>query len=397
VARRRRLKLTGIFSEKTSRRVYPAGLAGATSWLRRCRRAGARRAGAQPRRQLAGRDGRRSTRRGGRAAHPAGANAEQAPVDGSDVQLTIDKDIQWYAEQQLRAKVKETKSASGYAIVYDCRNGDILAMATTPGFDPAKAGAAPRRRGRTTPWPTRTSRGAPARSSPAAAVIEERAAKPGTPITVPNRLRRGGDSFKDFREHGVEKLTYAGTIAKSSNIGTILAAEKLPGGLPTMWKYFDRFGLGHPTGSGLPSENPGSVPHPDTWSATSGYTMAFGQGYSVNALQMVNAYGTICNDGVRITPRIVAGWRAPDGTFTPAPVGKPTRVVSPATAKTVRTMMEGVLGEGGTAPLARIPGTASAARPAPRTGTTRRSAGTAATPCPSWGSPPPTRRGSSPR
>jgi cell division protein FtsI (penicillin-binding protein 3) len=98
------------------------------------------------------------------------------------------------------------------------------------------------------------------------------------------------------------------------------------------------------------------VPHPDTWSATSGYTMAFGQGYSVNALQMVNAYGTICNDGVRIAPRIVAGWRAPDGTFTPAPVGKPTRVVSPATAKTVRTMMEGVLGEGGTAPLARIPG-----------------------------------------
>jgi cell division protein FtsI (penicillin-binding protein 3) len=200
----------------------------------------------------------------------------------------------------------------------------------------------------------------------ASALIENGAVTPDTPIDVPNRLRRAGKTFKDFHDHPTQKLTYTGTLAKSSNIGTILAAEKL--GLPRLYPYLKAFGVGTPTGLGLPGEARGAVLPPSRWSGTTGYTMAFGQGYSVNAVQMASVFATVANDGVRVAPRLVAARAGADGTMHATAPSPRTRVIRPATAQTVRLMLETVLGEGGTAPLARIAGY----RVAGKTGTAQR-------------------------
>jgi cell division protein FtsI (penicillin-binding protein 3) len=204
---------------------------------------------------LAGRDGRATyeSAAGGRAI-PLGASSRQAPVEGRDVQLTIDRDIQWLAEDALARKIRETGAESGYVVVLDSRTGAIHALASAPGFDPARAGKFPAAARGNRAVIDAYEPGSTGKVITAAALIERQVVTPSTPVTVPNRIIRGGKSFKDFRDHPTQRLTYAGTLAKSSNIGTILAAERLKGGLPELYPYFRAFGLGTPTGSGLPGE-----------------------------------------------------------------------------------------------------------------------------------------------
>ena len=218
----------------------------------------------------------------------------------------------------------------------------------------------------------------------AAALIEEGAVTPATPITVPNRLRRAGKTFKDFENHKTQKLTYAGTLAKSSNIGTILAAEKM--GLEKLYPYLRRFGIGAPTGLGLPGEARGRCCRPSQWSATTGYTSAFGQGYSVNSVQMASVFATIANDGVRVAPRLVAAGATTTGSMQPTPSGKRTRVVSADTAQHGAADARDGARRGRHRPAGarpRLPG--RRARPAPRSASTPTAAATAATPCRSSG------------
>ena len=348
--------IPGIFGEQTSRRTYPGGKV-AANLVGFVGADGAGLGGLEYAMDdvLAGTDGEVTFERGaGGRRIPTGETAERAAVPGRDVALTIDRDIQWVAQEALARTVRSTGSRNGTVIVMDTRTGDLLAVATAPTFDPtAPADVAETARGNRA-LTEAYEPGSTGKVITAAALIEEGAVTPATPITVPNRLRRAGKTFKDFRDHKTQKLTYAGTIAKSSNIGTILAAEKM--GLETLHPFLNSFGVGRPTGLGLPGEATGELLPLSRWSATTGYTMAFGQGYSVNSVQMASVFSTIANDGVRVAPRLVAGRSGPDGTMQEAAAGKKTRVVSAATAKTVRLMMETVLGEGGTAPSARVPG-----------------------------------------
>ena len=143
-------------------------------------------------------------------------------------------------------------------------------------------------------------------------------------------------------------------MARSSNIGTILAAERIGG--KQLWKYLHKFGIGSPTGLSFPGESTGKLRDYSTWTPTSFPTIAFGQGVSVNALQVASVYATIANDGLRLTPRLVDAIIAPDGTVSEVPAGKQVRVVSPQTARDVRRMLEVVVSDRGTAPAAQIPG-----------------------------------------
>ncbi len=366
--------LPGIFSEHASKRVYPAGSTGANM----VGFVGADQAGLGGLEyalddQLKGTDGTATFEMGaGGRRIPSAQDAEQAAVAGKDVQLTIDRDIQWVAQRAIAKKVKETKSESGTVIVLDPQTGDLLAMATAPTFDANDPSASPADARGNRPLTEPYEPGSTGKVATAAALLEERAVTPQTPITVPNRLYRAGKSFKDFEDHETMRLTYAGTVAKSSNIGTILAAERM--GLRKLHPYLEKFGIGQPTGLGMPGETAGVLPPLKNWSATTGYTLPFGQGYSVNTVQMASVFATIANDGVRVSPRLVAGYSRGGGKVTPAPASKHTRVVSPRTARTVRLLTETVLGEGGTAPLARIPGyrvggkTGTAQRFVPRCG-----------------------------
>jgi cell division protein FtsI (penicillin-binding protein 3) len=349
--------LPGIFGEKTSKRVYPAGST-AANLVGFVGSDGTGLGGLEYALDdvLSGRDGKATYElsAGGRRL-PSGVDSEREAVPGSDVRLTIDRDVQYVAQRAIAKAVASTRSQSGTVIVLDPRRGELLAVATAPTFNantPGEAAAADRgNRPLTEPYEP----GSTGKVLTAAALIEEGVITPETPITVPNRLYRAGKGFKDFEDHPTQNLTYAGTIAKSSNIGTIRAAERL-GSLKRLYPYLKKFGIGEPTGLGLPGEAAGQLLRPKEWSATTGYTMTFGQGYSVNTVQMASAIGAVANDGVRLSPRLLASTTGPDGAVTRPDRPERTRVVSRSTAETVRLMMETVTGDGGTAPLAAIPG-----------------------------------------
>ena len=349
--------LPGIYAEQTSKRVYPAGAVG-SNIVGFVGADGKGLGGIEYALDstLAGRDGTATYElsAGGRRI-PSGVDTERDAVPGTDVRLTLDRDIQYVAQKAIAKAVASSQAQSGTVVVYDPKSGDLLAVATAPSFDPNDPGAAPAEDRGDRPLNEAYEPGSTGKIITASALIQEGVITPTTPIVVPNRLYRAGKSFKDFEEHGVEHLTYTGTIAKSSNIGTIKAAERL-GNLKRLYPYLTKFGVGEPTGLGLPGEQSGEIPKPGDWSATSGYTMTFGQGYSVNAVQMAEVFATVANDGVRVSPRLVASTTGPNGAVHQTPASKRTRVITPRTARTVRLMMETVLGDGGTAPLARIPG-----------------------------------------
>jgi cell division protein FtsI (penicillin-binding protein 3) len=179
-------------------------------------------------------------------------------------------------------------------------------------------------------------------------------------------LRRSDKTFSDAEEHGTLRLTAAGVLAKSSNMGTILVSERI--GTSRLERFLRAFGLGQPTGVGLPGESAGILPPDEQWNGTQRYTIPFGQGVSITALQMASVYATIANDGVRMPPRIIAGTKDGNGTLRPAPASEPRRVVDRRVARQLRVILEAATTNEGTAPAARIPGY----RVAGKTGTSQR-------------------------
>ena len=187
-----------------------------------------------------------------------------------------------------------------------------------------------------------------------------------TPFTVKDKIRRADKTFNDSHSHPPERLTFAGILATSSNVGTVMVGEKVPAA--TMHAYLSKFGIGQPSGLKFPGESRGILAPVDQWSGSQRYTVLFGQGLSVNAIQAAGVYQTLANGGVHLPPRLVEGTQRLDGTLAAAPAAKGTRVVSKKTAGQVIAMLEGAVSDEGTAPEARIAGY----RVAGKTGTAQR-------------------------
>ena len=151
----------------------------------------------------------------------------------------------------------------------------------------------------------------------------------------------GGVTVGDAWEHGVMPYTTTGVFGKSSNVGTLMLAQRI--GPERYADMLAKFGLGQRTGVGLPGESAGLVPPIDQWSGSTFSNLPIGQGLSMTLLQMTGMYQAIANDGVRIPPRIVKATVAPDGTRTEEPRPEGVRVVSPQTAQTVRGMLRAVV------------------------------------------------------
>jgi cell division protein FtsI (penicillin-binding protein 3) len=199
-----------------------------------------------------------------------------------------------------------------------------------------------------------------------AAALEEKTITPTTVFTVPYMLMRAGSSFHDHQHHPTQHLTTSGILAVSSNTGTIQVGETLSH--DTLFNYLRMFGIGTKTGSGLPGESAGILRPVSDWSGTTAPTVAFGQGYSVTAMQATSVFATIANNGVRVSPTVIAGTSDASGHFTPTATRTSTRVISEDTAIKLRLMMESVVSPEGTAPSAAIPGY----RVAGKTGTAMR-------------------------
>ena len=366
--------LSGVFSVPTSKRVYPNNelAAGILGWVNASGRGGGG-IELQLDEELTGKDGKiRYAQSGGRLV-PTADSTETPAVPGSDVELTIDRDIQWAAQNAISKQVAKSRADRGYVIVQDTRTGEVLAMANAPGFDPNNLSEADPDALGNAALQDAYEPGSTAKVLSMAAVLEENAATPLTHVVVPNRLHRGDRLFKDDVDHPTWYLTLNGVLAKSSNIGTILATGQLgktqSAANKVLYDYLRRFGLGGPTGLGFPGETKGILAPPEQWSTSQQYTIPFGQGVSINAMQAASVYSTIANGGVRVEPTLVRGTKGPDGTFTRAPEPRKKRVISERTAKTLARMLESVVDdEEGTGTKARIPGY----RVAGKTGTANR-------------------------
>lgn len=350
------LRLPGVFSEETARRIYPGedlgsnviGFVGADG-------AGAGGIEYAYDALLAGTAGSVTFERGpgGRAIPTAQRNQVDATA-GASVQLTINRDIQHVAQAAIAAQVIATRAYSGTVVVMDPKTGQILALAEAPTFNANKAGSAAAADRGNRALSDVYEPGSTSKVMTLAAVVDQGMATPYSTFTVPSGLKWGDKVFHDSAPHGTLHLTLAGVMAKSSNMGTILAAKRIGG--RTLYEYLKKFGIGEKTGLNFPGESTGKVPKYRDWTATSFPTIAYGQGLSVNAVQAASVYATIANDGVRVQPSLVAGVIREDGSVELPPVSVSTQVVSAETAKQVRAMLESVVGEGGTGTNAKIPG-----------------------------------------
>lgn len=299
-----------------------------------------------PGRQVVERDPR------GRAI-PQGRQEIVRPVPGKGIVLTIDRDIQFYAEQALARGIAKTGARNGVAVVLDTRTGDVLAMANHPPLDPSDFSGAKDHARRNRAVTDAYEPGSVNKVITAAAAIEAGVTRPDEIITVPNGLRIANKTFRDFESHPTLKITYGAVLARSSNIGTIKIALRL--GKQRLYKALQAFGLTEKTGIEFPGETPGVMLPLNEWSGTSIGTIPIGQGIAVSPLQIASVYGTLANDGVRLRPRLVRGIVEPDGTVQAIKRAPGRRVVSAFTAAQVRGMLLGVVQEG-TGKMAKIDG-----------------------------------------
>ncbi|ARG77900.1 cell division protein FtsI [Mycobacterium kansasii] len=282
-------------------------------------------------------------------------------VHGSTVQLTLDNDIQFYVQQQVQQARNLSGAHNVSAVVLDAKTGEVLAMANDNTFDPSQDIG---RQGD-------KQLGNPAVSSPfepgsvnkvitASSVIEYGLSNPDEVLQVPGTIEMGGVSVHDAWDHGVMPYTTTGVFGKSSNVGTLMLAQRV--GPERFYEMVRKFGLGQRTGVGLPGESAGLVPPIDQWSGSTFSNLPIGQGLSMTLLQMAGMYQAIANDGVRIPPRIIKATIAADGTRTEEPRPDGVRVVSAQTAQTVRQMLRAVVQhdpmgyQQGTGPAAAVPG-----------------------------------------
>ncbi|MEU5050994.1 penicillin-binding protein 2 [Streptomyces sp. NPDC021096] len=366
--------LAGVNRESHSKRVYPNGeLAAGMLGFVNSDGQGAGGLEAQLNETLAGKNGRRVYAQSGGRQVPTGDVKEQAAVPGSDVELTIDRDIQWAAQSAIARQVKDSQADRGYVVVQDTRTGEVLAMANAPGYNPNELDKADRAALGNFALQDAYEPGSVSKVMTMAAVLEEGVATPATHVEVPNRLPRADRAFADDVDHPTWHLTLNGVLAKSSNIGTILASEQLGKSREeanqVLYTYLRKFGVGRPTGLNFPGETPGILAKPKDWKSSRPFTIPFGQGLSLNAVQAASVYSTIAGGGERVQPSLVRGAKGPDGRFEPAQAPPRTRVISEKTAKELSAMLESVVDDQeGTGTKAKIPGY----RVAGKTGTSNR-------------------------
>jgi cell division protein FtsI (penicillin-binding protein 3) len=360
-------RILGFFAERNYIREYPSGsLVSSLVGFVRQDGIGATGLESSMNSLISGTDGRYSYARGLGAEIPGSQNEIISAKKGTTVRLTIDRDVQWVAANAIQEAVSKARALSGTVIVMDPKTGQILAHATAPTFDPNNTKSVSPSLMRNPSVQDVYEPGSTGKIMTLAAALEEKKITPETVLTVPYSIKRGGDTFHDHERHPVQRLTTSGILAVSSNTGTIKIGEMLSN--ETLHDYLTKFGIGVSTGSGLPGESKGLFRPVSDWSGTTAPTVAFGQGYSLTAMQATSIFATIANDGVRVSPTVIAGTSDASGKFTAASSRTTQRVVSAQTAQQLRIMMESVVSGQGTAPSAAIPGY----RVAGKTGTAMR-------------------------
>lgn len=360
-------RIIGFFPERSYIREYPSGkLISSLVGFVRADGIGATGLESSLNSTITGTAGKYSYARGYGAEIPGSQREIIAAKAGTNIRLTINRDVQWVAAKAIADAVKSSAATSGTVIVMDPKTGAIVAHATAPTFDPNNTKNVALSLMRNPSVQDVYEPGSTGKVMTMAAALEEKKITPTTVFTVPYMIKRGGSTFHDHERHATQHLTTSGILAVSSNTGTIQVGEMMSH--ETLHDYLTKFGIGSKTGSGLPGESAGLLRAVSDWSGTTAPTVAFGQGYSVTAMQATSVFATIANNGVRVSPTVIAGTSDASGHFTPTANRSSVRVVSEDTAVKLRLMMESVVSAQGTAPSAAIPGY----RVAGKTGTAMR-------------------------
>ena len=306
--------------------------------------------------QLAGADGSETYEAGAGNRIPLGHSTVTPARNGTDLHTTIDEDLQWYTQRVLRQTVLGARGDSGFAVVLDRKSGEVLALADYPTYDASNPQASKAKDRNSLAMTSPYEPGSVEKVLTLSGLIDAGKVTDRTRLLVPGQLKSGDRIIHDWFAHGNLKLTLAGVIAQSSNIGTAKSARLFKQG--QLRHYLTEFGLGQRTNIGVNGETAGLLPTDAQWNGMLQDRIAFGQSVSVNGVQMAAAINTIANGGVRVAPSLVQG-RATTNTGEVVGTDEATRhrVVSKNAADQMTQMMERVVDpDAGVAPAAQVPG-----------------------------------------
>ena len=338
------LGIHGIYTTMEYKRMYPQGEAAAhVVGFTNVENSGQEGVELTFNTHLGGKNGTRRVIKNGQGQVVEGVGDMVPPVEGKDLQLSIDSKVQYFAYQRLREAVLENKAAAGSVVVLDAQTGDILALANYPSYTPDKrsnlSGAQLRNRALTDTFEP----GSTMKPFIIGLAMEKGLVNPQTMIdTAPGKLNMYGMTISDAHPHGM--LSVAEVIQKSSNIGTVKIAMRMPP--KDMWEMYTQVGFGQKPQVPFPGAVAGRLRPYKTWRPMEQATMSYGYGLSTSLFQLAQAYSMIARDGEMVPVSLLKRQDKVAG----------VRVISIEHAVQVRNMLHMVTGSGGTAPKAQTMG-----------------------------------------
>lgn len=305
---------------------------------------------------LTGVNGEESYERGADGvALPGSVVVRQEAIDGGTVHLTIDRDLQWEAQQIINEQVQKVAAEWGMLVVMDVQTGEIVAVAEDGSVDPNDVDASDPAKREARAFVSPYEPGSTFKMITAAALVDQGAAGPASLVQVPDSWEPEANvRFSDSFRHEVMPMTLTGTLVHSSNVGISMLGSRLSE--QTRYDYLRAFGMGESTQAGLPVEDSGLLYRPEDWDRQTSYNTMFGQGVSSTIVQTAGAYQAIANGGTRMPASVVTKCTEADGTVIEVAHGDPVQAVSAETAATTLHMLEAVVQESWITPFVSIPG-----------------------------------------
>lgn len=286
---------------------------------------------------------------------PGSTENLKAPENGGTIRLTIDSDLQWFAQKVIHARATELGAQWATAMIVQIDNGHILAAADWPSVDPNNVDGTDVEDMGARLFSSPYEPGSVFKPMTIASMIDQGLVTPLAKFTVPSRFKVADGKFiSDWFDHGVLKRTATGILVDSSNIGMNIMAKEL--GKQERYDLLTSFGVGTPTAVSFLGEDPGYIAKPEVVDNVTKFTEIFGQGVTATSAQVASIYQTLGNNGVKMPLTLVAGCEQTDGTLTDQPPTEGEQVVSEAAADQTVSMMETVARRGGLASAVAVPG-----------------------------------------
>ncbi|GAB2559632.1 penicillin-binding transpeptidase domain-containing protein [Leucobacter ruminantium] len=286
---------------------------------------------------------------------PGSVVVTKKAVNGGTVELVIDRDLQWEAQQAINKQVQKVDAEWGLLVVMNAKTGELVAVAEDGSVDPNDVDASDGNKREARSFTSPYEPGSTFKTITAAALIDQGVATPTTPNLTPDHLQpEPGVRFGDSFSHPPMQWTLTGILTQSSNVGTsMLGAQLSP---EVRYDYLKRFGIGTSTEAGMPLEDSGMLAPVEDWDRQTAYNTMFGQGLSSTIVQTAGVYQAIANGGERVPPSIVRSCTDVDGKRSVLDHGDPVQAVTPETSKQVMNMLEVVANEAWFKDIVAIPG-----------------------------------------